>query len=191
MTGDLTAGFADPVADAQRCFRALLDAMARPGQVHRLTGVTPPAPMSPAAAAALLCLADHETSLFVPADLRAVRDWVAFHAGAPFAAQPDDASFVYTSVLPPLSTLRPGTHEVPESSATLVLDVAALGSGRTWHLSGPGLREIATLRVAGLPDDFAALWASNRRLFPCGIDLILCAKDQIAALPRTVSVEEG
>ncbi|MBU2486892.1 MAG: phosphonate C-P lyase system protein PhnH, partial [Alphaproteobacteria bacterium] len=45
-------GFADPVGASQTVFRALMDAMARPGTVHVLPDVTaPPAPLSASASA--------------------------------------------------------------------------------------------------------------------------------------------
>jgi alpha-D-ribose 1-methylphosphonate 5-triphosphate synthase subunit PhnH len=53
------------------------------------------------------------------------------------------------------------------------------------------MRAPAILAAEGLPDDFADLWRANRRLFPCGVDLILCAGDHLAALPRSVTIEEG
>jgi len=39
-----------------------------------------------------------------------------------------------------------------------------------------------------LPDDFTARWANNRALFPRGVDVILVAGTDIAALPRTVHI---
>ena len=40
----LQGGFADPAHEAARAFRACLDAMARPGTIHAVTGAQPPAP---------------------------------------------------------------------------------------------------------------------------------------------------
>ena len=39
-----------------------------------------------------------------------------------------------------------------------------------------------------LPAGFAAAWAANHAKFPRGIDLILCAGTEIAALPRSVRI---
>ncbi|HZF78124.1 MAG TPA: phosphonate C-P lyase system protein PhnH [Acetobacteraceae bacterium] len=47
------------------------------------------------------------------------------------------------------------------------------------------------LLVGGLPPGFVAAWGANRARFPRGIDVILCAGDRVAALPRTVRIEEG
>ena len=42
------------------------------------------------------------------------------------------------------------------------------------------------------PAGFAARWAANRALFPRGVDLVLCAGRDLAALPRATAVaEEG
>jgi alpha-D-ribose 1-methylphosphonate 5-triphosphate synthase subunit PhnH len=187
----LSPGFADPVTEAQRCFRAVLDAMARPGTLHRIHEVEAPHPLGSAAAAVILTLVDQETPVWLDCDAVAARHWIAFHCGAPVEDDPAHAMFGIAVGLPDLTAFSPGTHEAPETSATLVVQVAALGSGRRWRLSGPGLRTSTELRVDGLPADFAAQWQRNRALFPCGVDLVLCAGDTLTALPRSVTIEEG
>jgi alpha-D-ribose 1-methylphosphonate 5-triphosphate synthase subunit PhnH len=191
-TGPLTAGFAEPVLDAQRCFRAVLDAMARPGRVQRLPDLPePPAPLGAAAAAVLLTLADADTPVWLDAGA-AVAAWLRFHAGAPVVADPADAAFLLASATPPaLRDLAQGTEEEPHRSATLVLQVATLEEGTGWRLTGPGIEQAHRLQVAGLPAGFAAEWQANRARFPCGIDLVLCAGDRLAALPRTTALEIG
>lgn len=186
-------GFADPVLDAQRCFRAVLDAMSRPGTIAAAgVGLAPPAPLAPAAAAVLLTLVDPETPLFIDPAAETAADWIGFHCGAPRVPAPRDAAFALGLSSPPaLADLDPGTHEAPESSATLILQVHALGEGAAFTLSGPGIDGSATLRVAGLPAGFAAAWAANHAAFPCGVDLILCAGTRLAALPRSLHIEEA
>jgi alpha-D-ribose 1-methylphosphonate 5-triphosphate synthase subunit PhnH len=187
MNTDLTPGFADPVADSQTCFRAVLDAMARPGRVMSVSGVSAPAPLCDAAAAVLLTLVDHETPLRLDPDAQAAAAWIAFHTGASF----DGAAFVLALSLPDLAILPNGSDEMPETSATVILQVPTLGSGQRFMLEGPGLRWPTELRVDGLPADFVSLWQRNHALFPRGVDLILCAGRNLAALPRSVAVSEG
>jgi alpha-D-ribose 1-methylphosphonate 5-triphosphate synthase subunit PhnH len=191
MSEILSPGFADPVADAQLCFRAVLDAMARPGCVHEIAGVVAPAPLCNAAGAVLLTLVDHETRLWLDPSAHAARGWLAFHTGAPVEQTMDQATFALSLSLPDLAALATGTDEMPESSATVILQVGSLSSGPRFQLSGPGLRGPATLAVDGLPAGFAAIWARNHALFPRGIDLILCAGNHLAALPRSVTVREA
>jgi alpha-D-ribose 1-methylphosphonate 5-triphosphate synthase subunit PhnH len=192
MSPALTAGFAEPVLDAQRCFRAVLDAMARPGRVQRLPGLPePPAPLGGAAAAVLLTLADADTPVWLDAGATA-EAWLRFHAGAPIVAAPADAAFLLAcGTPPPLRDLAQGTEEEPHRSATLILQVAGLEEGAGWRLTGPGIEHAHRLRVTGLPESFAAAWQANRARFPCGIDLVLCAGDRLAALPRTTALEIG
>ncbi len=191
-------GFADPAADAQSCFRAVLDAMSRPGTIVAAgTGLRPPAPLDPATAAVLLTLVDADTPLWLdPAATAApaasaAADWAAFHCGAPRAGRIGAAAFACALAMPVLSSLHPGTDLAPEGSATLILQVPALGQGTPFRLSGPGLRAPARLRLDGLPDDFLAQWAANHALYPCGVDLVLCEGDRLCALPRSVRIEEG
>lgn len=188
----LTPGFADPVLDAQATFRAVLDAMSRPGRVLRAgTALHPPAPLSPAAAAVLLALADADTPLWHDAGAEAGA-WLRFHGGAPVVADPAAAAFVLATGTPPaLAALAQGSEEEPQAGATLVLQVAALAEGEGWRLAGPGIAREHRLRVTGAPEGFLAAWAANRAGFPCGVDVVLCAGDRLAALPRTVMIAEG
>lgn len=190
MSASLAAGFANPVADAQRCFRATLDAMAHPGRITRATGVTAPAPLGTAAAAVVLTLVDHETPLWLDHDAAMARQWIEFHCGAKVVAEPGACSFTLAMTLPPLHRFPTGSHESPETSATVICQVDSFVDGKAFRLRGPGLREPLILTVNGLPSDFVSIWQQNHRLFPCGIDLILCAGDRLVALPRTVAIEE-
>jgi alpha-D-ribose 1-methylphosphonate 5-triphosphate synthase subunit PhnH len=182
-------GFADPVAGAQACFRAVLDAMSRPGSRHQVgAGLTPPASLDPATAAVLLTLIDRETPLWLAPGLAAATDWIAFHCGATSCADPAAAGFVVTTNLPDLAGLAAGSDDAPENSATIIVQIAGFDHGQTLHLAGPGLREPVALTAAGLPDDFATQWAANHALYPRGIDLILCAGHDLVALPRSVAI---
>jgi alpha-D-ribose 1-methylphosphonate 5-triphosphate synthase subunit PhnH len=190
MSAPLTAGFADPVMDAQSCFRSVLDAMARPGQVHIVEGVSAPVPLCDAAGALLLTLADHETPLWLDPDAGPAAGWITFHTGAP-AAPAARAMFGFALALPDLAEFAAGTDEMPETSATIILQIGSLISGRRFILDGPGLRQPALLSAEGLPADFVAIWQRNHSLFPRGVDIILCAGRHLAALPRSVHVKEA
>jgi alpha-D-ribose 1-methylphosphonate 5-triphosphate synthase subunit PhnH len=187
-------GFADPVLDGQAAFRAVLQAMSRPGQVQQVPRVPEPPPgLSPAAAAVLLALVDAETKLCLAAGPQA-EAWVRFHCGAPFAP-PAAAAFVLDPAAR-LPDLDPGTEEEPERGASLILEVEALEeaplqSSGAWRLTGPGIRDEHRLLVRGVPAGFLADWAGNRRRAPGGVDVILCAGDRIAALPRSVAIAEA
>lgn len=185
-------GFADPVGQAQGCFRAVLEAMSRPGTVMAAgEGLVPPVPLDAATAAVLLTLVDAETKLALAGGCATARDWVVFHCGAPVVDAAGDAEFVVAAAMPDLATLEAGSDEAPEEGATLVLQVAGFGHGQKLVLAGPGLKVPAVLEVEGLPDDFVAQWGRNHKLFPRGVDLILCAGDRLAALPRSVRIGEA
>lgn len=182
-------GFADPVADAQRCFRAVLDAVARPGSIHEAPcGLQPPSGLDAATAAVLLTLVDAEAPLCLSECFAPAHDWIVFHCGAVCVAA-DAAAFVLCRALPDFSDLRMGSHEAPEETATVILQIKTLGTGAPYRLRGPGLRSGTTLAADGLPADFPMTWARNHRQFPRGIDLILCAGTRLTALPRSVIVE--
>ena len=191
MSGLDQPGFADPVAEAQACFRAVLGAMSNPGRLHACDGgLRPPPPLGVAAAAVLLTLVDADTPLWLDPAARAAADWIVFHCGARLVATPRDAAFAFARSIPTLGHFSLGTHEAPETAAMVIVQVAALGAGRAYRLSGPGLASPSLLKVEGLPPGFAREWGENRACFPRGVDLLLCAGSTLSALPRSVAVEE-
>jgi alpha-D-ribose 1-methylphosphonate 5-triphosphate synthase subunit PhnH len=161
-----------------------MTAMARPGEIYAVGGARAPAPLSVAAGVVLLTLCDPETPVFLGAghDTPAVRQWIAFHTGAPIVP-PERAMFAVGGWGDlPLSGFPCGTAEYPDRSATLIVEVAALvATGHT--LRGPGIEDVAHL---SLPDTGA--FQTNARLFPLGLDFIFTSGDRLAALPRTTKV---
>lgn len=186
MSDVLSGGFADAPVQAARAFRAILEAMARPGTIHPVAGARPPAPLSPAAGAVLLCLCDSATPLHLagPADCPGLRDWIAFHIGAPLVAAGEAAFAVGRwADLMPVGRFAVGEPDYPDRSATLVVEMDRL-TGEGPALSGPG---IATTARLNLPE--TAAFRANRALFPLGFDTIFTCGDRIAALPRSTRVE--
>jgi alpha-D-ribose 1-methylphosphonate 5-triphosphate synthase subunit PhnH len=184
-------GLADPVQDAQAIFRAVLQALSRPGTLHDVPAPPePPRPLAPATAAVLLTLADGDAPVHLAAPFAGLSPWVAFHTGSAAVAL-GEAAFVVADTLPDFAALSSGTDEIPEASATILLQVPALVGGRALTLRGPGIETCWRFAPQGLPDDFVARWAANRRLYPRGIDLLFCAGNRVAALPRSTTVTES
>jgi alpha-D-ribose 1-methylphosphonate 5-triphosphate synthase subunit PhnH len=182
----LSGGFAEAPVQSARAFRDILEAMARPGTIRTLSGATPPAPLSTAAGIALLTLADATTPLHLAgsADCTVVRDWLAFHIGAPLVA-PEAADFALGTWgdLQPVSRFRIGQPDYPDRSATLIVEVDRLSNhGAT--LSGPGIHTATWL---SLPE--TAAFRANHALFPLGFDCLFTCQDRLAALPRSTRVE--
>jgi alpha-D-ribose 1-methylphosphonate 5-triphosphate synthase subunit PhnH len=192
----LSPGFADIVHDSQSVFRALLDALSRPGRIVEidasLRGVPGDEPVPPAAFAALLALADYSTPVMLQRPNRALSDALRFHTGAPLTVDPAQAVFAYLHdaySLPPLDTFSSGEPETPESSAMLLIRVESLGRGRPVSWRGPGIRETQTVCIEGLPERFWSERAALAPQFPCGIDCYLLAGSSLIGLPRTTVVE--
>lgn len=192
----LLPGFADPVLDSQRVFRAVLEAMARPGTIVELpVSLDAPAPLAPATAALALALADYETPLWLDeaAATDTVSEYVRFHCGCPLAARSDQAAFAIIAdpaAMPPLDRFHPGSDEYPDRSTTLIIQVASLTGGQPWRLTGPGIRGNAALSAAGFPPEFRTWVQANHDLFPRGVDLVFTAGRLMAALPRSTRLED-
>ncbi len=184
-THTLEGGFCAPAIDAAHAFRAVMEAMARPGQIQKIAGATPPAPLSVAAGTVLLTLCDADTPVYLAgdADCETVRAWLAFHTGAPLTGPSHCAFAIGTwEALAPLAAYPVGTAEYPDRSATLIVEQTQLeATGAT--LKGPG---IETTSALSLPE--TKPFQANHAAFPLGLDFIFSTGDQLAALPRSTEV---
>ncbi|WP_199227066.1 phosphonate C-P lyase system protein PhnH [Aminobacter sp. AP02] len=191
----IDGGFSAPVFDAQTVFRAVMDAMARPGTVQQIAELAhPPAPLSATAGAVAMTLCDHDTPLWLDAGLQvsAAKSWLGFHTGAPLAATPADAHFALVTNpanLISLENFAQGTQEYPDRSTTLILQVESLTEGTQLRLEGPGIETSASIAPTSLPRHFVEQWKQNGARFPRGVDLILAAPDAVACLPRTTRIK--
>lgn len=186
MTAVLTGGFSDPPLQSAQSFRALLETMARPGQIQRVTGARPPAPLSVAAGVTLLTLCDATTPLHLAGqfDCAELRGWIAFHCGAPLvSAQKAQFALGLWPDLQPVDRFSIGDPAYPDRAATLIVERAELVASGA-RLRGPGIETEASL---SLPE--IAAFQENQRLFPLGFDVIFTCGQDLAALPRSTKVE--
>lgn len=189
------AGFSDPVADSTKAFRALLSAMAHPGRLFDL----PPCPSAPASlgpelGSILLGLADRDTPVWLAPSIPAPEAgaWLSFHAGALLTGVKQAAAFAAlksSDDMLPLDAFALGEAEYPDRSTTLLIAVEDLHEGEGLALRGPGIKNRNRLRVGGIGKEFWQARAELTPLYPLGIDMFLCAKGRVAALPRTTTVE--
>lgn len=181
----LEGGFIEPALQSADSFRAILEAMARPGRIQNVSAATPPAPVSPAAGSVLLTLCDGDTPVYLAgdADTEDVRAWIAFHTAAPISS-PETATFALGTwhALQPLDRFPPGRTDYPDRSATLIVEMSELSPYGT-TLSGPGIEAEESL---SLPETQA--FQSNSARFPLGLDFIFTCGGRLAALPRTTKV---
>lgn len=194
-THSIDGGFAEPVFNAQTVFRAIMDAMARPGTVQPLPPLAhPPAPLSATAGAVALALCDNDTPVWLDAPLQtaSVKTWLGFHSGAPLANTPADAHFALIAnpkEMAALDGFAQGTQEYPDRSTTLILLVDDLASGPSLLLEGPGIEKTSMIAPPGMPRHFVEQWKQNNQRFPRGVDIILAAPGGLACLPRTTRIK--
>jgi len=191
-------GFADPAVDSQAAFRAILRAIASPGAIEPCgRGLAPPSPLSPAAAAAILTLADFETPLWIAPSLAAKSEaaaYLRFHTGAPLAASPREAAFALVDLesdVLDLMSFAQGAPDYPDRSTTVVAETRSLSRQPGMRISGPGVGGTAEFEFGPTPHDFLSQWEANRSTFPLGVDLILTHGNELAALPRSVRLIGG
>jgi len=189
---DMPRGFADPVHDAQSVFRAVLEALSRPGRLQTLEacdGLQAPAPLSRGLAALLLTLLDGETSLHLAGPLGSDAAWMAarFHTGVRMAPR-SDADFVAQRADEACwDGLRLGSDEAPQEGATLIVEATGF-TGVPLLLSGPGIEHAQRLGGCGLPAGFWQQRIAMQAQFPRGVDLLIVCGSQLVGVPRSTHV---
>ena len=186
MNYDLSGGFNNASHDAAFAFRAIMDALSRPGYITSLSGLAPPNPLSVAQAGIALTLFDHETQIALKGryDTDAVKAWLSFHTGTYFT-EPEKADFIICDHddIGALGQLRQGSDEYPDQSVTVITAYPKLSEGAC-RLTGPGIKDEAMVSITD-PSTFR----DGQLPFPLGVDFILTHDAQLMGLPRTTQME--
>lgn len=178
-------------AEAARLFRAILGCFSKPAvPVAIAMAADAPEPLLPTTAAVLLTLLDYQTPLWLSEELNrdAVRKYLSFHTGAPLTNVPQEAAFAAMNVAELLGrwpAFNLGTHEYPDRSTTIIVQVPSLSKGDAVTVAGPGLAEAVRFQAA---EASPALWQkirNNNELFPIGSDFLFASAERVAAIPRS------
>lgn len=186
-------GFTNAAIDSAHAFRAIMQAMSRPGVPVALEpALHAPYPFGRTAAAVALTLCDFQTPLWLSPALHTgpVMQYLRFHTGAPVTEHLAQAQFAFVDVedgSPPFDLIATGSHDYPDRSATLVLQVPAFRRGDA-VLAGPGIKGSVAFGAEGLGQEFWAAMAENHARFPIGADVIFVGPRSIAAVPRSTAV---
>lgn len=187
-------GFQDPVHDSQRTFRSLLNALARPGILQTAAPVVPPLGLEPACAAACLTLLDLETSIWLQPGLsNLVKDWLLFHTGCRFIANPSMADFALIADLataPDLEAFNWGSPEYPETSTSLLMQLPNLQEGAPITLEGPGILNSITI-APQIPGEYWNQWRVMTEAYPLGVDGWCLKGEQVLGLPRSTRLSSN
>ncbi len=190
----LKPAFMDPTAESQSIFRALMDAMSRPGTVRDLSAAPEPPPgVSRASAAVVLTLADQDAPLWLDPALRGgeTETWFRFHCGASIVTDPVAAALavvVHTPARANLGAFNQGDAKYPDRATTLILELSSLTGGKALTLTGPGIENATTISPIELDIEFWRQRDESVSKFQFGIDLFITSGSLLFALPRTTRV---
>lgn len=196
-------------AYATATYRILLDCLARPGQIGQipnpgeLMGTMPvldtqAPPPNPFVLASCMTLLDQETSLTqlwqgatLPAQHPLI-EWTRIRTNhtmttlehSMFSIIWDEKSYAA------LSQLSCGSLTFPEHGATAFVAVHAISSAAaTWHLTGPGIRDVQTLSVQPDAVSLGQHMRQVRAHYPLGVDVFLIDQQgQCVGIPRSTTI---
>lgn len=172
----------DPVSDTRTTYRKLVDAMSRPGTIESVTA-------TPADRAVLATLVDEEVTVCTADNTLSN----ALAGEGRLQTEPIDSARIIHTVGSTEGSIREaprGTLKEPSNGSTVVYRVDELGKNAptTVHIEGPGVQGSRTLGV-DLPAAEIAAIADAQADYPRGVDVMLTTADELASLPRSVTLE--
>ncbi len=195
----------DEVFDSQRSFKTLMDAMSRPGQLYKLREhpfSKLPEGFNSNILTVLKTLGDNNIT-FASCNLGGdtVQRYLEVNTGM-IPVEMNEADFVLldgAEFNPDICTVKAGTLEFPENSATVILAVGRILCGQCrnsgvdqseLYLKGPGIKEINIVTVIGLDEKYVQSVMEINAVYPLGIDMILVDDGgNILCMPRTTKAE--
>ncbi len=202
MSAHASVASYDPVFDAQKHYRALLQCTARPGTIGQLDDVALeiPSQFNRASAFLALTLLSADTTFYLTEERESVVEFLRRETLArPATAEQADFLFLADAMrVEAIDLARAGALAFPEQGATVVLQVTGLSpapmpGALRLTLAGPGIETQAVVFVSGASEAlFEALQKRNAE-FPLGIDTYLTcdslsAGPCVLALPRTTRI---
>jgi alpha-D-ribose 1-methylphosphonate 5-triphosphate synthase subunit PhnH len=191
----------DPIFDAQKHYRTLLQSTARPGSIGQLddTLLDIPPKLSRSTAHILMALLSADSSFHLD-QCEEAAEFVQRETSAKLV-NPGQADFVVLADPRRLDALRQakiGTLLYPDLGATVIVQVAAISpapipGAQHLRLNGPGIESEAGVNVAGAPSELFEILRERNAEFPMGVDVFLTcdslsAGPCVMALPRTTHI---
>lgn len=175
-------------------FRSVLCAMSQPGRIvdFNFQMPSPPKGLSSEIATLLLTLCDFQTPIWMKSSTPEIDKYIKFHTAAPITTRKKNAAFAVVSgpdVDFSLSGFAQGTHEYPDRSTTILVQVDHLQDKGNIYLTGPGIAETQTFNAKNVSKNFWPDVIANHANYPLGVDLIFVAAMKLAALPRSTHVK--
>lgn len=185
---------------AQRTFRTLLNAMARPGEIYQLAMAPDETPVFAVCTALLdfeVTYACTTTGMDTAESATALDQRIAQEIGCRQSSLAEAAFIIAYGALPAAAweIVQRGTLAYPDRGATIIYAVSALGddangtAATALTLTGPGIEAERYLIVHGLNvTEFALLSLANSD-YPMGVDVILLdPQGRVACLPRSCRI---
>jgi alpha-D-ribose 1-methylphosphonate 5-triphosphate synthase subunit PhnH len=172
----------------QKAFKALMQAMSRPGTVHQLDLNESDGPLMPV----LLTLLDQEVT-FAVVGKGIEGDRIALATGSKETAV-EEADFVLVSGGDSAGAVlraKRGDIKYPDKGATILYLIPSVqGRGTRFHLEGPGILESMTFAPDGFGQGEARDVRAANAEFPIGVDCVFVDKAaRMVAVPRSVRME--
>jgi alpha-D-ribose 1-methylphosphonate 5-triphosphate synthase subunit PhnH len=191
----LTRAFENPELGSEQAFRAIVEAMARPGQLIKIKSkVNNIEMLNIASAAVCLTLLDDETPLWTDLSWNSTAvNWFQIHCGCSVVTEPCMAHFALITQpddMPDLDDFKIGNEAHPENATTLIVQVNDFSDHQGKLLGGSLIKNTTHFAPSGISANFWEQWQRQAALFPLGVDVFFTYKDILAALPRTTQVTD-